>query len=148
VDHVILELAVLVQVVEWNSVALNTDLFDKISQITVGTLSKISEKTMLELAVLLLLGIGSNFLLNLVAEVMLIAKHVTDAALINGHTLFVGVVHSHTLMSISVLHRVVFCLRDFSELFELTLVNNGVHYLFDDLTASRNIGMSVLNQMN
>lgn len=57
-DHVILEHTILIQVVEWNSVALNTDLLDKFSQITVGTLSEISEKTMLELARLLLLGVS------------------------------------------------------------------------------------------
>lgn len=76
---------------------------------------------------------------------MLIAKHVTDATLINGHTLFVGVVHSQTLMSISILQSVVFFLRDFSEHFKLTFVNNGVHHLFDDLTASCNFSMSVLD---
>lgn len=58
VDQVVLVLSVLLQVVEGNGVSLDANFFDKLAELTISTLTQVSEQTVLELGALLHAGVG------------------------------------------------------------------------------------------
>ena len=58
VDQVVLVLSVLLQIVEGNGVSLDADFFDKLAELTISTLTEISEQTVLELGALLHAGVS------------------------------------------------------------------------------------------
>ena len=147
-DEVIFIHSELLQVVERNTVALDTNLLDEVTEFTPRSLSQIGKETVLVLGSLLHGGVGGQLLFHLPAEDVLITKHVTDRVLVNWHALLVCVVHGETLMSVSVLHLEVCLFGDARQLLGESRVDDGVHHALGSFLSWSDVSLRVLDHVD
>ena len=79
------------QVVEGDCVPPDSNFLEQIGKLAPSTLARIAEKTMLELTGLLHFRVSGNFLVKFVADNVLVSKHVSHIALIDGHSRLVSI---------------------------------------------------------
>ena len=106
-DEVVFVLSVLQEVVERNGVALDSNFFDQVTKLSIGTLAQVGKQTVLELVILLHVGVVGNLVDDSVAEDVLVSEHVTHSALVSGHALLVCKLHCLLVVHVAVLHGVI-----------------------------------------
>lgn len=148
-DKIVFVLSELLKIVEWDSVSFDANFFDELTKLTIGTLTKIGEKTVLELGVLLHSSVSGKFLVGLGAENVLISKHVTYTTLIDWHSLLLCEVHGFSLMLVAVLDGEILGLRNLSELLLEGIIDDGIHHsCLDFFAINATFGALALDQMN
>ena len=147
VDHVVLVLTVLFEVVEGDCVTLNAHLFDEIAKIAPRALMQVLEQTERELGVVLHGGVRGQLLFDFVSHDVLISEHVSDSALVNWHALLISVVESLVLMSVTILHVEMLSLGQLGDLLKWHLVDSLIHEILCEDLVVHAASMSVLDQM-
>jgi len=100
---------------ESNGLSVYSNILEELSEITPGSFIDVGKHSLLELGVLLELSVGTNFSMNLVSYDVLVSEHVLDLGLVDGHALFLGILHCVFLMLKAVLNGETLVLRNLSE---------------------------------
>lgn len=74
--------------------------------------------------------VSADFLVGFVTEDVLVAQHIFDLALVDGHALGVSVIHGTALVTVAVLHSVVFLLGKLGKTYQFGLIVQILHEAF------------------
>ena len=129
------------EVDEWDRVIIDTNICDQLTHVTVRSIVDVLEDTVLLSGVVLHEGVGSNLLLNFLADDVLVPQHVSDLVLIDLHAFLIRPLHGASGMAIVVLQVEVFFFRKLGKFLLCLVVADGVQ----ELLAA---GAFVLNLMN
>ena len=99
------------QVIEGDGVPSDSNFFEQIGKLAPSTLARIGEETMFELTGFLNFRVSAKFLVNFLADDVLVSKHVSHIALIDGHSRLVSILHGKLRVSVVILDVEEFFLR-------------------------------------
>ena len=81
------------QVIEGDGVPSDSNFREQIFKLAPSTLTSIAEETMFELTGFLNFRVSAKFLVNFLADDVLVSKHVSHIAFIDGHSRLVSILH-------------------------------------------------------
>jgi len=118
-----------VHIVEWNRVFVDADISDQVAHLTVCGLIDVGQNTVVHVWLIDLVLVSANLLVESVSEDVLVAEHVLNLALINGHFLRVSVLHGGLLVTVGILNCVVLLFTHLGKLLLQGAVDLGVKEL-------------------
>lgn len=114
------------EVDEGDRVIVDTHISDQLAHVAVRSIIHVLEDTVLLSGVVLHEGVGSNLLLNFLADNVLVPKHVSDLVLIDLHAFLIRPLHGLCGVAIVVLHVEVFFFRKLGKFLLSIIVAVGV----------------------
>ena len=129
VHHVVFVLSESLQVVERNSVSLDSHFLDELSKVTVSAFTEVSQQTVFMLVALLQVGIVGDILIDFLTHNVLVSEHLSNGSLVNFHATLVSVLHRVLVVTESVLHLEVGLLGKLSKLSHLLFVDQSVEHI-------------------